>query len=97
MELSSPPRNPRPVLPLLTLGLVSYLNIMNRCADGFCYTYGWPWVAYYGFSDAGFAFDGTPLPHRLEWGPALGNVLVCSLMIASSVVVHLWWSRRRVV
>src|SRR5687768_7910606 len=95
MELSNPPRSRRPVLPLLALGLVAYLNIMNRCADGYCYTYGWPWVAYYGWSDAGFAFDGTPPPHRIEWPQAVADLAVGLGVIVGSLMMHVWWSRRR--
>lgn len=83
------PRNVRaPVIPLVALSGVVYANITNRCADGYCYTYGWPWVAYYGWTDAGFGLDGFPDYPRVEWLPMFGDVFVAAVILALAWAAH---------
>lgn len=94
MQLSLPRLSRPPVLPLIALGAILYLNIVNRCADGYCYTYGWPWVAYYGWSDAGFDLQGNALPHRLAYLEALGNIGVAGIILFVSLRLQLAWRRR---
>lgn len=96
MKLSElPPRRP-PIFPLIALAIVLYLNIMNRCADGWCYTYGWPWVAVYGWSDAQGTINGeTRSP--IVWLPFLGDLLVASLILVVGWWLHRSWRKRHAV
>lgn len=91
MQVTIPQNSRSPIIPLIAVGVITYLNVLNRCADGYCYTYGWPWVAYYHWSDAGIMFDGTTTHPRVEWLPLFGNLLVASI-----VVVLAWAAHRRV-
>lgn len=90
MKLSMPGTVRPPVILLLAFFVVVYANAINRCADGYCYTYGWPWVAYYGWSDAGFGFDGQPTFPRIEWWPAFGDAIV-----AVVILLVAWTAQRR--
>lgn len=83
-------RSPRaPLIPLGALFLVGYLNVMNRCADGWCYTYGWPWVAYYRWSDGGGStMGGVPTHPRLEWLPAFGNLAIGAIILIFALAAH---------
>jgi hypothetical protein len=87
-----------PVLPLLALGLVGYLNITNRCADGYCYTYGWPWVAYYGWSDAqlGIEFGEVAGRDPWVWSAVLANALACFAIVGAAFAIQFFWRRPRV-
>src|SRR5687768_13960122 len=89
-----------PVLPLLALAVVAFLNIMNRCAVGFCYTYGWPWVAYRGFSDSQVNFglgSSFHYPDPWVWPAVVANAVVGLAIVSTAVAVHIVWVRRRVV
>jgi hypothetical protein len=96
MRLTIPNTRRAPVLPLLAFFMVGYLNVINRCADGYCYTHGWPWVAYYGWSDAGFNLKGTPIAPRVAWWPVLGNTLIAGLILLLAFCAHRHWRRKPV-
>jgi hypothetical protein len=85
-------------LPLLTLAIVLFANITNRCADGFCYTYGWPWVAYYGWSDAGIIVNGryeSGGRQGLVLAPFAGDLAVASVLLLGAFLLQAWWWSRR--
>jgi hypothetical protein len=94
MQLSTPRVSRSPILPVLALAVLVYLNIVNRCADGYCYTYGWPWVAYYGWSDAGYDSQGNPLPDELAYIAALGNIGVAGIILLVAFRLQRAWHRR---
>lgn len=91
--------SPAPVLPLLALGVVAFLNIMNRCADGYCYSFGWPWIAYRGFSDAQVNFGpGSPFHYSQPWvwSAVAADIVVAVGLTVVPVVIHFEWVRRKV-
>ena len=97
MQLTNPTVGRAPILPVLALGLVALANFLNRCADGFCYTYGWPWVAFYGWSDGGILVNGRlePVgPQGLMLLQATGDFAVGALLLGMALVMQAWWRRR---
>ena len=84
-----------PVLPLLTLGGVLFANLFNRCGDGFCQTFGWPWIAFYGPTDAVVEFNGQLLQGRHGVVPLAfaGNLAVAALLLVGSLALQSHWRR----
>jgi hypothetical protein len=96
MKLTQPVIRKRvPFLPLAALGLVSLANVFNRCAESFCYTGGWPWIAYYGWSDGGVVINGEFQSggyQGLQAGAAFGDFIVGIVLIAAAVLLQVrWW------
>lgn len=78
---------------LVTVAVVAvfvYLNAVNWCNPGWCYTYGWPF-AFLDLSDSIVIMNGEMLPQGLFLGPLLLNIL-----IALSVTTLATWVARMI-
>ncbi|MGZ5444736.1 MAG: hypothetical protein ACXW5U_29285 [Thermoanaerobaculia bacterium] len=53
-------------------------------------------MAYYGWSDAGFDLQGNPLPHRIAYLEALGDLGVAIVVVVAALLLHVAWRRRGV-
>lgn len=78
---------------LVTVAVVAvfvYLNVINWCNPGWCYTYGWP-LTFLDLSDSIVIMNGEMLSQGFFLGPLLLNIL-----IALSVTAFATWVARMI-
>lgn len=68
------------------LAVFVYLNVINRCNPGWCYTLGWPFT-FVDLSDSIVIMNGEMLSQGFFLGPFLLNILIALSVTAAATRV----------